>query len=85
MVFGSILVVQIMAHLPLTDIYLPANVLQTFQVIISVVSFDYFAPFNYLDAGFTEVWPYSSNFEWIGYQSVNFLLGIGSIGIFATL
>ena len=85
MVFGSILVVQIMAHLPLTDINLPVNVLQTFQVIISFVSFDYFPPFNYIDAGFTEVWPFSSNFDWIGYQSVNFLLGIGSIGIFAAV
>ena len=30
MVFGSILVVQILAHLPLTDIEMPVNVLQPF-------------------------------------------------------
>ena len=53
--------------------------------MISVVSFDYFPPFEYLDVGFTEVWSYSENFEWIGYDSVNFLIGLGSIGIFAAL
>jgi len=30
MVFGSILVVQILAHVPLADIFMPANVLQPF-------------------------------------------------------
>ena len=85
MVFSSILVVQIVAHLPLSDINLPVNVLQIFQVIISISSFDYFPPFEYLDVGFTEVWAYSENFEWIGYESVNFLKGLGSIGVFAAI
>ena len=56
---GSILVVQILAHVPLTDLNLPANLLQTFQIIISFVSFDYFPPFEYVDADFTEVWYWS--------------------------
>ena len=45
---GSILVVQILAHMPLTDINLPANLLQTYQVMLSFVSFDYFPPFEYI-------------------------------------
>ena len=85
MVFGSILVVQIIAHLPLTDINLPVNVLQPFQIMISVVSFDYFPPFEYIDAGFSDVWAYSPNFEWIGYDSINFLQGLGSIAFFACI
>ena len=85
MVFGSILVVQIISHLPLTDIHLPVNVLQPFQILISVVSFDYFPPFEYIDVGFSDVWSYSPNFEWIGYDSINFLVGLGSIGMFAAL
>ena len=82
---GSIMVVQIVAHLPLTDVNLPANLLQTFQVMISFVSFDYFAPFEYIDVNFTDVWSYSPNFEWLGYDSVNFLGSIGSIAIFAAI
>ena len=82
---GSILVVQILAHVPLTDINLPANLLQTFQIMISFVSFDYFPPFEYIDAGFTEVWSWSPNFEFLGYDTVNFLEGLGSIAVFAGL
>lgn len=42
MLFGSIVVIQILAHLPLADIYLPANAQQQFDIMISIVSFDYF-------------------------------------------
>ena len=51
----------------------------------SVVSFDYFPPFEYVDVGFSEVIGWNSYFEWVGYDSVNFLLGLGSIAIFAAL
>ena len=84
-IMGSILVVQILAHVPLTDINLPANLLQTFQIMISFVSFDYFPPFEYIDADFTEVWSWSPNFEFLGYDTVNFLEGLGSIAVFAGL
>ena len=85
MIYGSILAVQILAHLPLTDIQMPANVLQVFQVTIGITSFDYFAPFEYLDADFNETWSWSSSFEWVGYDSVNFLPALGSIVIFYCL
>ena len=42
MMFSSIIMVQILAHLPLADIILPANALQTFDIMIGIVSFDYF-------------------------------------------
>lgn len=42
MLFGAIIMVQILAHLPLADIVLPANALEVFEVMIGFVSFDYF-------------------------------------------
>ncbi len=42
MMFSSIIMIQILAHLPLADITLPANALQTFDIMIGIVSFDYF-------------------------------------------
>ena len=54
--------------------------------MISIVSFDYLpSPFDFIDAGFSEVWAYSPEFEWLGYDTVNFLLGLGSLLIFAVL
>ena len=79
------MVVQIIAHLPLTDVYLPSHLHEAFKVMISAVSFDYFPPFNYIEVDFTEVWSWSPNFEWLGYDSVNFILGLGSIAVFAVI
>ena len=42
MLFGAIIMIQILAHLPLADIVLPANALEKFEVMIGFVSFDYF-------------------------------------------
>ena len=48
------------------------------------MSFDYLPPpFEYIDAGFTEVWAHSPEFEWLGYDTVNFMLGMGSLIMFA--
>lgn len=83
MLFGSIILIQILAHLPLADIWLPANAHQQFDLMIGVVSFDYFSPTEYIDAGFSEMPSWSENFEWLGYESINFVEGMGSIIIFA--
>ena len=42
MLFSSIIVLQIISHLPLAEINLPANALQQFNIMIEIVSFDYF-------------------------------------------
>ena len=47
--------------------------------MISVVSFDFFSPTEYFDIGLTETEPWSTNFAWLGYESVNFIEGMGSI------
>ena len=69
----------------MTDINMPANVLQVFQILIKLVSFDYFEPTEYYDFGFTETQSWSPNFEWLGYGSSNFVESLGSIFIFATI
>ena len=50
-----------------------------------MISFDYFPPFEYIAVDFTEVGSWSPNFEWLGYDSVNFLEGLGSIAILASI
>ena len=50
-----------------------------------MISFDYFSPFDYISVDFTDVDSWSTNFEWLGHDSVQFLLGLGSIAIFAAL
>ena len=72
---------QIMAHMPLANIILPANSMQAFEIMASIVSFDYFAVFDHWDVGFTPTDPYRVNFEWLGYESLNFLENMGSISI----
>ena len=54
-------------------------------MLIKYISFDYFPPFEYIKVDFTEVGHWSPNFEWLGYDSVNFLEGLGSIAILAAI
>ena len=83
MLFGAILMIQLLAHLPLANIDLSSNALQTFDIMISVVSFDYFQPTEYLEVDFTETDAYTENFATLGYESSNFVEGMGSILVFA--
>ena len=83
MLFGSIIMIQILAHLPLAKIELTADAHQTFEIMIGIVSFDYFQPTEYIDFNFTETPAYTENFEMLGYESLNFVEGLGSIIIFA--
>ena len=76
---GSIIVFQILAHMPLADIILPANAFEKFEIMVDVVSFDFFAITEYIDIGLTETEPWSQNFEFLRYETVNFIEGMGSI------
>lgn len=76
---GSIIVFQILAHMPLADIILPANAFEKFEIMVDVVSFDFFAVTEYIDIGLTETEPWSQNFEFLKYETVNFIEGMGSI------
>ena len=83
MLFGAILMIQLLAHLPLAAIDLSSGALETFDIMISVVSFDYFSPTEYYEVDFTETDAYSESFATLGYESSNFVEGMGSIIIFA--
>ena len=56
---GSIIIFQILAHMPLADIILPANAFEKFEIMVEVVSFDFFAITEYVDIGLTETEPWS--------------------------
>ena len=62
---------------------MPANVHQTFQILISIVSFDYFSPTDHYEFGFMETSSWSPNFEWLGFESSNVIESLGSLSILA--
>ena len=47
--------------------------------MISVVTFDFFQPLNYIDIVITETEPWSPMFAFLRYDSLNFIDGMGSI------
>ena len=50
--------------------------------MINVVSFDYFPLTDVINFGFTETEPWSDKFELLGYETINFIEGMGSILLF---
>ena len=68
--------------MPLLNIILPARAFQAFELMFRVVSFDYFPIHEIFDFGFTPTEPYTVNFGWLGYDSINFIEGMGSISLF---
>ena len=47
--------------------------------MIGIVSFDFFPPEEYYEQIFTEMPSWSPNFEWLQYESINFVDNMGSI------
>ena len=82
MLYGQIVSLQILAHLPLVNIQIPANTQQAFEIMIKIVSFDYFPIHDIFDFGFSETEPWSQNFENLGYETINYIEGMGSINLF---
>ena len=39
-------------------------------MMIDMVSFDYFPPFEYIDVHFSDAWAWSPNFDFVGYGTV---------------
>ena len=50
--------------------------------MIDVVSFDYFPIHDIFEFGFTETEPWSDKFLYLGYETVNFIEGMGSMILF---
>ena len=57
----------------------------SFDIMIDVVSFDYFPITEIFDMGFSPTEPWSTQFEKLNYETINFLEGMGSIQIFVWL
>ena len=68
--FDMINSLQITALLPLLNIILPEPAMSLYKILVKIVSFDYFDPY---DPGFTETEPYSYKYDWFGFGSVNFI------------
>ena len=46
-----------------------------------IFSFDYFPLTDLIDFGFTETEPWSENFVWLDFESINFMESMGSISL----
>ena len=64
--------------MPLNNIPLPGNCYYMFDVIVSIVSFDFFPLHNYFDFNFTGTDAWSHSFAWLDYDSLNFVENMGS-------
>ena len=78
-VWGGINCVQLISHLPINDVIFPANSVDFFNYLATVVSFDVFPPTERYDFGFSPSEPYSLGFELLDYETVNFFDALGSI------
>ena len=56
-----------------------------FQIIAEVVSFDFFAPTDFITINFTETLPFGANYEGLGYDNLNCIENLGSILLIAIL
>ena len=73
--FEMINSLQITALIPLTNLYLPANAMLLFEVLMHIVAFEYFPMYN---PGFTETEPYTYKFAWFGFETINFVQLLGT-------
>ena len=71
-----------LAHTPLMNILLPAKAFQAFEIMMQIVSFDYFEIGEAFNFDFTPTEPFTPNFGWLGYESLNFVENMGSISLF---
>ena len=65
----------------MANIQLPANAMESFDIMVQVLSFDYFPLHEYVDFGFTPTEPWSAAFAYLDYDSINFIELLGSINI----
>ena len=82
LIFSSMIPLQILAHLPLAGVNVPANTFQTFDIMIEVVSFDFYPLTDHHEFGFTPTDPWSEAFENLSYETVNFIQNMNSLMLF---
>ena len=76
---------QLLVHLPLYNVTIPANAMVIFNELQLVVSFDYLEkiyPSYARDLGITKTPSLNSRFERLGYEERNIIANTGSIVFF---
>ena len=75
---------QITAHLPLVNIDMPGSTFFTFSVLSFVVSFDILPMDDFYESTeiFTPTDAWSERYDFLKYDSINFIVLLGSIVIF---
>ena len=76
---------QLLVHLPLYNVTIPANAMLIFNELQLVVSFDYLEkiyPGYARDLGITQTPSLNSRFERLGYEERNIIANTGSIVFF---
>ena len=79
---------QLVVHLPLYNVTIPANAMMLFNELHHVVSFDYFEkiyPDFARDMYITETKPFNIRFERLGYEERNIIANMGSIVVLMAL
>ena len=79
--FSTINSLQITAHMPLLHIPFSPISYFLFDILIQFVAFDFASVTNKVDFGFQRTEPWDHSFEWLGYESTNFIEILGAIQI----
>ena len=75
-----------MAHLPILSFILPPNIKSWYEILISVVTFDYFGYFiEDVNFGQTETEPYNDGLGFLKYDSLNIITNMFSVHVFVIL
>ena len=67
------------AHMPLINIALPGSCYFIFDLLILMVTFDYLPVADILPLGYSPTDFWNERFDWLGYNSVNFVENMGSL------
>ena len=85
LLWGMINGLQLLVHLPLYNVTIPANAMLIFNELQLVVSFDYLEkiyPSYARDLGITQTPSLNSRFDRLGYEERNIIANTGSIVFF---
>ena len=79
LLYDGILAAQIVSHIPLNNVNLPQVSMAFMKQLNKIVSFNTKDPYEIFRIKFTQTPPLNTNFDWMGYESMNFLENIGLI------
>ena len=77
--YDSILSSQIISHIPLNNVNLPQISMAFMQSLNKLVSFNTKDPYSFFDVKFSKTPPINASFDWMEYETMNFLDNLGLI------